>query len=453
MKNMMKKRSVFIKRLTSFAALAVCLAAICALLAGCMLGGGDLTTPAVTDTSPAAPSTSEVTEPTTSETAEITTTPPDTEPLPPPDKVISFAACGDNILYRPAIWEAKDRAKAGGRTYNFRPIYKNVESVIAAADVAFINQETVIAGAEYGYTGYPLFNSPRDIADDLVDMGFDIVSLANNHILDMREQGLYNTIKYWNGLPVVTVGAYLNADDEATLRIVERNGVKIAVLAYTYGANGRVVAFDSPLVVPFYKEPHKNYPNYDEIFEEKLRTEVARAKNAADVVLVSVHWGYEDKQTPNEEQRKVAQILCDAGADIILGHHPHVLQPIEYIQSTDGTHKTFCAFSLGNFLAMQGYDYNALGGLLTFDLRVGAGGVSVENALLTPTVSYFNGSYRSNEIYLLSDFTDALCASHGVVRLRGQAGWGGKMSLNSLRYYLNKAISDEYLPEAFRKGS
>lgn len=196
---MMKKRSVFIKRLTSFAALAVCLAAICALLTGCMLGGGDLTTPAVTDTSPAAPSTSEVTEPTTSGRRRSRTTPPDTEPLPPPDKVISFAACGDNILYRPAIWEAKDRAKAGGRTYNFRPIYKNVESVIAAADVAFINQETVIAGAEYGYTGYPLFNSPRDIADDLVDMGFDIVSLANNHILDMREQGLYNTIKYWNG--------------------------------------------------------------------------------------------------------------------------------------------------------------------------------------------------------------------------------------------------------------
>ena len=122
---MMKKRPVFIKRFTSFAALAVCLAAICAFFAGCMLGDGDLTTPAVTDTSPAAPSTSEVTEPTTSEKTETTTTPPDTEPLPPPDRVISFAACGDNILYRPAIWEAKDRAKAGGRTYNFRPIYKN----------------------------------------------------------------------------------------------------------------------------------------------------------------------------------------------------------------------------------------------------------------------------------------------------------------------------------------
>lgn len=319
-----------------------------------MLGGGDLTTPAVTDTSPAAPSTSEVTEPTTSETAEITTTPPDTEPLPPPDRVISFAACGDNILYRPAIWEAKDRAKAGGRTYNFRPIYKNVESVIAAADVAFINQETVIAGAEYGYTGYPLFNSPRDIADDLVDMGFDIVSLANNHILDMREQGLYNTIKYWNGLPVVTVGAYLNADDEATLRIVERNGVKIAVLAYTYGANGRVVASDSPLVVPFYKEPHKNYPNYDEIFEEKLRTEVARAKNAADVVLVSVHWGYEDKQTPNEEQRKVAQILCDAGADIILGHHRTCCSRLNIFRARTERTRRFVPFRSAIFLPCRG---------------------------------------------------------------------------------------------------
>ncbi|MGN1098752.1 MAG: CapA family protein, partial [Christensenellales bacterium] len=110
---------------------------------------------------------------------------PETTEIPEPivESVVHFAACGDNILYRPAIWEAADRAVEGGRKYNFRPIYKNVEDIIAAADISFINQETVIAGEEYGYSGYPAFNSPQDIADELVDIGFDIVSLANNHIL------------------------------------------------------------------------------------------------------------------------------------------------------------------------------------------------------------------------------------------------------------------------------
>lgn len=448
------------KKNTGLSAAALILAwlAVMLTLGGCLpQGGGDATSAWTVDTSE--PATAGVTtveqisppETTLPETtAEATTESPGTEPLPT-DIIVNFAACGDNILYRPAIWEAADRAQAGGRKYNFRPIYKNVESIIAAADVAFINQETVIGGAEFGYSGYPLFNSPQDIADDLVDLGFDIVSLANNHILDMRERGLLNTINYWRTLPVVTVGAYLDAEDEATLRIIERNGVRIAVLAYTYGANGRTVAADSSLVVPFYKEPHKDSPDYGTIFEEKLRSEVAKAKAAADVVLVSVHWGYEDTQKVNEEQKKVAQILCDAGADIILGQHPHVLQPIEYIKSTDGEHTAFCSYSLGNFLGMQGYDYNALSGILTFDIRVGLDGVAVENVLLTPTVSYFNKDFRDNEIYLLSDFTDELCRTHCVAVRGGDGTFGGVITLRSLRYYLNNAIADEYLPPEFRK--
>lgn len=425
----------------------LCLAAwallIPLIISGCISGiTGENTTDATTAAEP-------------SVTVPETTLPPETTaPIPViEDVIVSFAACGDNILYRPAIWEAADRAVEGGRKYNFRPIYKNVDSIISEADIAFVNQETVIGGAKFGYSGYPLFNSPQDIADDLVDIGFDIVSLANNHILDMREEGLLNTINYWRGLPVVTVGAYYDAEDESDIRIIERNGIKIAVLAYTYGANGRTVAAGSPLVVPFYKEPHSSYPNYGEIFEDKLRTEVQKAKKAADVVVVSIHWGNEDTQKVSREQKKVAGILCDAGADIILGQHPHVLQPIEYLKSTDGTHTTFCAYSLGNFLGMQGYDYNALSGILTFDIRVGESGVSVENVLLIPTVSYFNVNYRDNEIYLLSDFTDELCRTHCVVKRGGDGTFGGVMSIASLRYYLNNAIADEFLSPEFRIGA
>lgn len=389
-------------------------------------------------------------------TEEETSVPvPDTteEPKPIFDAVVGFAACGDNILYRPAIREAADRAVAGGRKHNFRPIYKNVESIISGADLAFINQETVMAGEAYGYSGYPQFNSPEDIADDLVDIGFDIVSIANNHILDMGEKGLANTLEKWNSLPVVTVGAYKDAADAANIRVIERNGVKIAVLAYTYSSNGYRLGTNSPLVVSYYRDPFRNSPTYGMIYEDKLRSEVAAAREVADVVLVSIHWGYEYTQKVNEEQKQVAQLLCDSGADIILGHHPHILQSIEFLKSSDGSRRTMCAYSLGNFYAMQGDDYNALGGILTFDIHVVDKSVNVENILFTPTVSYFNYSYRNNEIYLLSDFTAELCSSHCVVRRGGDGTFGGVMSLSTLRYYLNNVISDEYLPERFRKNS
>lgn len=365
-------------------------------------------------------------------------------------KRLSFAACGDNILYRPAIREAATRAVEGGRKYNFRPIYKNVEDIIADADIAFINQETVIAGEEYGYSGYPTFNSPCDIADDLVDIGFDVVSLANNHILDMWEAGLLNTLNYWRELPVATVGAYINAEDASELRIVERDGVKVAFLAYTYGANGRRLGSDSELVISFYREQDPYSANYGEIFKEKLISEVSAAKAAADVVVVSIHWGREDTQVITDEQRELAVLLCDAGADVILGHHPHVLQSMEYIQSTNGDRTAFCAYSLGNFLGMQGYDHNALGGILTFELCVDADGVRVENVEFIPTVSYFNVNYLENEIYLFSEFTDELCASHCVVRRGGDGTFGGRMSMASLTKILKNAIKVDFLPDALK---
>ena len=466
------RKNVSKSKLSLVTALIAALLVICMLASGCGLTGSGAESSFVPFTSAPKESSEVLTDAPDESTSEITAettegditsgTLPQTETDPAPDtteepepiteSVVSFAACGDNILYRPAIWEAADRAVEGGRKYNFRPIYKNVEDIIAAADISFINQETVIAGEEYGYSGYPAFNSPQDIADDLVDIGFDIVSLANNHILDMREAGLLNTLNYWRTLPVLTVGAYIDEADAADLRIIERNGVKIAVLAYTYSANRRTLSADSPLRISFYKDADPASPTYGMIYEDKLRTEVAAAREVADVVIVSMHWGYEDTQKVNDEQKRLAQLLCDAGADIILGQHPHVLQPIEYLTSSDNSHSTFCAYSLGNFVGMQGYDYNALGGILTFDIRVNSQGVSVDNVLFTPTVSYFNESFRDNEIYLLSDFTAELCSSHCVVKRGWDGTFGGVMTLSSLRYYLNNAISDEYLPEAFRKG-
>lgn len=425
--------------------------------AGTSAGGTDTTRgeattgghePDVTDPPQSGDSETQKNEDSTSLTIPAAT---DTDAPPAEDKIISFLACGDNIVYRPAAYEAADRAVDGGRKYNFKPIYKNVADMIAAADVAFVNQETVIAGAEYGISGYPTFNTPEAIANDLAELGFDVVSLANNHILDMREAGLLNTINYWRDLPVLTVGAYL--DDAASIRVLERNGVRIAFLAYTYGANGRTVRKDSPLIVSFYKDPDKNSPTYGEIYEERLADDVAAAHSVADVVVVSVHWGNEDTQKVSGEQKKVAAILCDAGADVILGHHPHVLQSIEYITSSDGTHSTLCAYSLGNFLGMQGYDYNALAGMLSFNIRVGADGISTECVRLTPIVSYFEKDFRSNEIYLLSDFTDELCQKHCVVQRGGDGTFGGRMTMSSLRYYLNNAISDEFLADEFKSAS
>lgn len=347
----------------------------------------------------------------------------------PPDVTISFAGCGDNIMYNGNLRDAKNIATEGGREYNFAPIYENIKPIIESSDIAFINQETPLAGEQYGYDDYPYFNSPRDLAYDIIEAGFDVVNLATNHMLDAGSQGLVDTIEFWNTLPVTTIGGYLNEEDFNNIRIVEKEGIKIAFLSFTYSTNGVSLKKGFDVVIP--------YENADVI-----REQVIKANEVADLVFVSMHWGNEYNFKPSTNQKELASMMAGLGVDVIIGHHPHVLQPIEWVESPNGDgHRTLCVYSLGNIAAEQNNDYNYVGGIITFNIVREMGEIRIEDPLLIPTVYYFNRSFYKNSIHLMENFTEDMARSHGL------SYYGKTTTVDRLRSYVTKTVSAEFLPD------
>ena len=356
--------------------------------------------------------------------------PEDSAP-PEEKKVVSFVGAGDNIVYYGNVRDAASCAVDGGRKYNFAPIYDSVKDTIQSADIAFINQETLMCGDGYAFSYYPRFNGPQDIGYDLAEIGFDVINIANNHMLDKGEGGLSATIDFWRSVEGVTmIGGYKNADEFAEPHILEVNGVRIAFLSYTFFTNYLTLPSTSPLVVP----------NPD---EETVAAQIARAHELADFLIVSVHWGDENVFQPNDEQKSFANLLSELGADVILGHHPHVIQPIEYIDRPDGG-RTLCVYSLGNFVAEMPRDYNMLGGLITFDIVKQSDTVTTENVVFLPTVYYFTTSFYKNHVYFLSDFTNELADSHGL------AYYGRSITVDGIKRYLTSTIDPMFLPEMYR---
>ncbi len=356
-----------------------------------------------------------------------------TEPTDPYEGVdISFVAAGDNLIHPNIYIDAYSRGNEQKR-YDFLPMYADVASIVAEADIAFINQETVMAGEAYGYSGYPCFNSPNQLGLDLITLGFDVVNIANNHMLDMGTQGLASTIEFWNDLDVLMLGGYLNEEDSKTLRTLECDGITIAFLSYTLSTNGIVKSSSSDIVIPY-------------IDDELILSDIANAREKCDVLVVSMHWGDENTQSVNSEQYRLASLISNAGADVILGHHSHTLQPIEWIEREDGK-RTLCIYSLGNFVEGMAYPVNQVGGFLSFSIRSdGNGGLAVEEPCFIPTVFYYGMDWYDTHLYLLEDYTEEIAKSHGV------AISGYTLTPDSARKFVTNVISEEFLPDYMKNN-
>ncbi len=369
------------------------------------------------------------------------------------NQVISFIAAGDNIVHQSVINQAMEEAleqfgDGASEKFYFNGMYSGISDLIAAADIAFVNQEAPIAGALFGYSGHPNFNSPDEVGDTLLSLGFDVINIANNHMLDMdtvyRGTGYKNTISYWKSKDVLMIGGYENSEDYETARILEYNDTTIAFLSYTYDTNSLKLNAGSPeCVVP--------YINDDDIVRH-----IANAKEEADLVFVSMHWGTENSFTVNSEQKRLAQLIADCGADVIIGHHPHVIQSIEWLEGAGGK-STLCIYSLGNLISTMLDSYNMLGGMVSFDIvknqsEDGAEKTySIENVCLEPIVCHYitDVNVLDNqdlpirfgiELYRLSEYTDELCAVHGSQIY-------GSFDLSTLYGYATDNISAEFLPE------
>lgn len=355
-------------------------------------------------------------------------TEPETEPESEELSRVSFIAAGDNIVYLGNVGEAA-KYPTDTLTYNFAHQYALIKDQLESADIAFVNQETLMCD-ELELCYYPTFNSPQDVGRCLVDAGFDIINVANNHMLDWGVYAIKDTIGFLKDeLGVFTVGGYLDAEDYDTVRIYEQNGIRIAVLAYTQFTNSGKDEWSDPLVVPL-------------LSDETLTRQITAAKEAADFVIISVHWGDENVFEPSEKELHFSTLMCELGADVIIGHHPHVIQPVQWLQSENGN-RTLCVYSLGNLCAEMSNGYNMLGGLFSFDIVRYEDGVYAENALFTPTVYYFNRRFRDNHVMYLRDFTEDIAATHGVLT------YNTTLSAAQLRQYVAEYIPSEFLPEVY----
>lgn len=351
-----------------------------------------------------------------------------------PDEVIriSFAAVGDNLVHPCIYIDARNRAVAGGRAYNFKPAFRDVAPIIAEADFAFINQETPMAGEFFGYSGYPRFNSPQDLGYDLVELGFDIIGLANNHMLDKGAAGYAGTAAFAKTLGATTIGAYESEEDYNNIRVIEKDGFKVALLAYTEHTNYLSLPAGSTLYVPY-------------ISDEEITRQVGEAKKIADAVIVSLHWGTENTYTPTAEQTRLAQLMADLGVTVILGHHSHTLQPIVELTGKEGN-KTLCIYSLGNLISAMEYARNMLGGIFGFALVRTNGVVTYEAVSFIPTMYHFGPSYYNGYVYLLEDYTAELHSTHGTWHTYGKYS-----TLDDVWGILRQVIDNQYLPESIRK--
>ncbi|WP_232242800.1 CapA family protein [Paenibacillus sp. GSMTC-2017] len=265
------------------------------------------------------------------------------QPTPAPPQFVDavWLGVGDIMSHSPQL---PGSYNATEKKYNFDPFFEEVKPILKQGDWVMANLETPIAGKEYGYTGYPSFNAPLELAEALKNAGFNLFSTANNHSLDKGEKGLLRTLEHLKGLELQAVGTASSQEEADALIISEKNGIKMGLLSYTYGTNGIPIPEGKPYLVNL-------------IDEEKIKKDITRLKEGgADLVTVALHFGAEYQTTPNEEQKQLARALVAAGADIIAGSHPHVLQPYEVIETLDakGNKKSaLIIYSMGNFISNQ----------------------------------------------------------------------------------------------------
>ena len=370
--------------------------------------------------------------------ATILTEPPMVTTEAPGETRIHIVAAGDNIAHDSVIATARTDA-ADGQEYDFSNIYAGIKGIINRADLAFVNQEAPVGGKELGIAGYPNFNAPNEMVEGLMDIGFDVFNLANNHMLDKGAKGYANTIKYFDTLPVLSIGGYKKSDYD-NVRVLDVKGVKIAFLSYTtlvnYG-HANDLSSGSEYVIP--------YAN-----NEDLTRQVAIAKEVADVIIVSMHWGDENVFGVTSQQQKYAKLCADLGVDVVLGHHSHVVGGVEYLEGKNGG-KTLVAYSLGNLCSTMLYARNMVGELLSFDIVKSDEDIFIENVVVDPVISHYktDTSKKDNQnlhvryesrVYLMKDYTESMALAHG------SQNWGA-FSLDTLKKFVTDTVSEEFLPE------
>ena len=308
-------------------------------------------------------------------------------------KKISLIMVGDNLIHDKIYNYAK---KDNG--YDFKPILENIKPIVSKYDLAYYNQETILGGSDIGVSSYPSFNSPYEVGDAMIDCGFNLVSLATNHTLDRGEKAIINSRKYWDSKKdkVMAVGSYSSSEDRNKIDIREVNGIKYTMLNYTYGTNGIQVPNGKDYLVNIWPVTGLNPLNDNKYQEYKkiVKEDIDRVRDKVDLLMVAMHWGVEYQDMPNKYQEDASEYLNSLGVDIIIGAHPHVVQPVTWINNT------LVIYSLGNFLSAHEVVKmsNRVGLMTSVDIILKDNKIELSNLNNELLYTYYTNNYKDFKI-------------------------------------------------------
>lgn len=373
---------------------------------------------------------------------------PPEEPAPPAfeEYDIKLMAVGDNLLHMGIV--NTGRQSDGTRNYDF--LFEGIRAFLETADIKIINQETIFGGNQLGFQGYPKFNSPTEVGDAIINAGFNVVLQATNHTADQGLNGMQNCIEFWKTHPEILVSGlhdpYTEGSGESHIPLLEIGDFTFAILNYTYGPNSEVVSSAIASQMDMLCAVNESNRRIDfTTLNPKVISDITEAKTLADIVIVCPHWGTEYATVPSSYQEKFAMQMTEAGADVIIGTHPHVVQPVKWIEAGNGN-RALCYYSLGNYVSTQKNGESMLEGLAWVTFHVTEEGISIseEKTGIIPMVcQYSSGPLRLKNVYLLEDYTEELASTHGIIPYGGIS-----FHLSSLQTWSNEILGNWVLSAA-----
>ncbi len=341
----------------------------------------------------------------------------------------TLSMVGDVLLHMPV----SDSGRKKNGSYNYDYLFRYIKKEIQSSDTALINQEVVLAGEKYGITGYPSFNGRFQVGDAIEKAGFQVVLHATNHAMDQGKPGLLACLKHWeNYHPNIKItGMYKSKKKASQITYVEKKGIRIAILNYTYGTNGIPLPADMPYAINL-------------LSEGKVKADVKKAKKNADFVVVCPHWGTEYQTTPDDNQKKWCRYFLKLGVDLVIGTHPHVIQPVKWMKGKKG-HNMLVFYSLGNYVNATSNRYPGVfrqfcGGMAQVTLHRNAQGeVSIKRAKMIPLITHWT---RGGKIttYKLSDYSAKKSKNNYLAAL------DTNYSRKNLRQFFRKIVNRKFLP-------
>lgn len=354
---------------------------------------------------------SDVPAPETPSPAQSTPVPsptPTPEPEPEPEPITAtLTMAGDIMSHMP---QTNDAYVEETGEYDYAPMLRYARPWLEQADLAVGNLETTFSGGP-NYSGYPAFNTPDALGYALKDAGFDLLSTTNNHTLDRRFSGLERTLDVLDEIGLAHVGTYRTQeerDENSGIVVADCGGISIAVLAYSYGTNGIPVPEGKDWCINLYNTDYDT--NMVTLDTGLIESDMAAARAlGCDLIAVVMHWGIEYRLSPNAYQQELAQTLVDLGADLVLGGHPHVLEPYEFL-TTEAGNTGFVCYSLGNFISSQVYEYTDTTVLLNIGLKkdMVTGETTVESVGYVPFYMLNKGKKINGERMVLLDVYAAM---------------------------------------------